>query len=183
MDSHSYINDLKWLAGVATNLHSSMECRTWKVPVPVNVYLHPCCHEEVRSLPEIKALVLPDVLHYPNDLQRQHVLPQVVSWLDGDADVSTHRSPVVRSPVSGLSGAQVWTVLPWRWRWCFLPGGPGYGRTASEGRHWSWKMSTTVKPQKKKRCLRLTNQRIQSDPEKDQFWSRSYQNHFSWQSL
>lgn len=39
--------------------------------------MHPCCHEEARSLPEIKALVLPDVLHYPNDLQSQHVLPQI----------------------------------------------------------------------------------------------------------
>lgn len=29
------------------------------------------------ALPEIKALVLPDVLHYPNDLQRQHVLPKI----------------------------------------------------------------------------------------------------------
>lgn len=41
------------------------------------MYLHPCCHEELGGLPEIKALVLPDVLHYPNDLQRQHVLPQI----------------------------------------------------------------------------------------------------------
>lgn len=48
-----------------------------KVPRSVHVYLHPCCHEELGGLPEIKALVLPDVLHYPNDLQRQHVLPQI----------------------------------------------------------------------------------------------------------
>lgn len=48
-----------------------------KDPELVNVYLQPCCHDEVRSLPEIKALVLPDVLHYPNDLQSQHVLPQI----------------------------------------------------------------------------------------------------------
>lgn len=65
--------DSRWLA----NLHSGMECRTWKHLAYVNVHLHPCCHGEVRSLPEIKALVLPDVLHYPNDLQRQHVLPQI----------------------------------------------------------------------------------------------------------
>lgn len=71
------LNDLRWLVGVATNPHSDMECRTCKYPVPVNVHLHPCCHGEVKSLPEIKALVLPDVLHYPNDLQCQHVLPQI----------------------------------------------------------------------------------------------------------
>lgn len=69
------LNDLRWLAGAATNLHSGMEHERY--PEPVKVYLHPCCHAEVRSLPEIKALVLPDVLHYPNDLQRQHVLPQI----------------------------------------------------------------------------------------------------------
>lgn len=71
------LNKSRWLAGVATNLHSGMECRTWKYPAPVNVHLHLCCRGVVRSLPEIKALVLPDVLHYPNDLQRQHVLPQI----------------------------------------------------------------------------------------------------------
>lgn len=43
---------------------------------------HPHYHVEKRSLPEIKALVLPDVLHYPNDLQRQHVLPQICAGRD-----------------------------------------------------------------------------------------------------
>lgn len=70
---HFILNDSRWLA----NLHSGMACRTWKHLVPVNVHQHPCHHVEERSLPEIKALVLPDVLHYPNDLQRQHVLPQI----------------------------------------------------------------------------------------------------------
>lgn len=63
----------RWLP----DLHSGKECGTWKHLVPVDVHLYPHCHGEARSLPEIKALVLPDVLHYPNDLQCQHVLSQI----------------------------------------------------------------------------------------------------------
>lgn len=52
------------------------------------MYLHPFCHSEERSLPEIKALVLPDVLHYPNDLQCQHILPQICRGRDKEVDDS-----------------------------------------------------------------------------------------------
>lgn len=62
------LNDVRWLAGSASSSAFKYGSQNMKGPVPVNGYLHPCCHDEVRSLPEIKALVLPDVLHYPNDL-------------------------------------------------------------------------------------------------------------------
>lgn len=70
---HLVLNGWRLLA----NLHSGMVRRTLKRLAPINVLLHLAVMVKMRSLPEIKALVLPDVLHYPNDLQRQHVLPQI----------------------------------------------------------------------------------------------------------
>lgn len=78
-----------------------------KGPVLFNVYLHPCCHGEVRSLPEIKALVLPDVLHYPNDLQRQHVLPQIC-----EAERETRRRITMRWVLAAS--------LLWSTPWCIM---------------------------------------------------------------
>lgn len=78
------LHDSRWLAA---NLHSGTEAqRHESVQRLFNVHLHPRCHGEAQSLPEIKALVLPDVLHYPNDLQRQHVLPQICGGTGRDEE-------------------------------------------------------------------------------------------------
>ncbi len=36
-------------------------------------------------------------------------------------------------------------VSPWRWRWCCLPEGRGFGRTVWEEQRWSWRRNTTIK--------------------------------------
>lgn len=42
----------------------------------------PSCREAAEDdHPHVKSLLDPDLIHDPNDLQRQHVLPQVISSL------------------------------------------------------------------------------------------------------
>ena len=51
------------------------------------LFMSVCVKRRQQQVPEIKPLVLPDVLHDPNDLQSQHVLPQI--WREGGMERKT----------------------------------------------------------------------------------------------